>query len=68
MSSYSDADDLSFGQGNPFEITKGRRFHRPEIDQLWVDWPAPGVSRSSLTSGRLCRVLSLVAKVLGAHI
>ena len=42
MSSYSDTDDLSLRQGNPFEITKAVDFTDLEIDQLWVDWPAPG--------------------------
>ena len=42
MSSYSGTDDLSLRQGNPFEITKAADFTDHEIDQLWVDWPAPG--------------------------
>ena len=42
MSSYSDTDDRSLRQGNPFEITKAVDFTDREIEQLWVDWPAPG--------------------------
>ena len=42
MSSYSGDDDLFPREGNPFEITKAVDFTDREIDQLWVDWPAPG--------------------------